>query len=384
MSGGVNAATEPGSRPNRDPARDAFVRQVLMPFVLARGALAIAASAALAFGTPREGFRTHAIGAVDALVRWDAEHYLTVADLGYGAGADAFFPLYPALVRVVGWVMPLPYAAVLVANLACLAALELLRRLVAHEHGPTIAARAVQLAIVFPTGFFLSAAYAESTYLACTLLVFLAARERRHGLAAVAVWLACLARPQGFVVTTLPFVVGWLVSGRSRATLPWFVLGALPALGQLLAMHQLATGDALGFLHADSVRSLAAFRTGPAAAPPPMLAVLLDEGFGPNLVRRLANLAALLLVGATAIAETRARRVPYALLAVFTVAMPLAFQRTIFDAASMGRYAAIAFPIYPFLARVSEREPVGEAAMRVFPLLQLVFFVAFASRIWAE
>lgn len=383
MSEGVNVESEPASR--RVALRDSpFVRDVLAPFLLARGVLALAASAALAFATPRPGFHADAIGPVDALVRWDAVHYLSVAERGYGHGSDAFFPLFPAITRALGMLVPLPYAAVWASNAACLVALELLRRLVTAEHEPALARRAVWLALVFPTGFFLSAAYAESTYLACTLLVFVAAREERRGLAAIAVWLACLARPQGFLCATAPFVLGWLAGDRSLRRFPWFVLGAVPALGQLLAMHHAASGDPLGFLHSDTVQSLRVFWAGPRAEPPPMLAVLAHEGFGPNLIRRLLNASALVLLAVCAVLEARQRRWDRASLVVLTVAIPLYFQRTLFDAASMARYATLAFPVYAQLARGSARAPVGRLLDTSFPLLQLVFFVAFASWVWAE
>lgn len=383
MTEGVNASSSP-----REHARallaSPFSRDVLVPFLAMRGALLLAGMAATAFFPARQGFHADAIGMVDALVRWDAVHYLNVAELGYGHGSDAFFPAYPTLTRLVGLVLPLAYAGVLVANVAQLVALGLLRRLVEADHGADVARRSVFMALIFPTSFFLSAAYAESTYLAFLLGAFVAFREQRLALASLAVWLACLARPQGFLCATLPFVFAWLAGPRTLRTFPWFTASSVLALVQLLLLHRTATGDPLGFLHAETVQSLRIFWGGSRPEPPPMMRVLLAEGFGPNLVRRIANAASLVLVATASIVEARRRRWDLASVGVLSVAMPLYFQHSLFDAASMGRYALLAFPIFALLGRIPETSFPRRLLDLAFPMLQLVFFLAFTSWMWAE
>lgn len=360
------------------------MRHVVIPFLVARSALVAATAMLLAFFGREDGYRTNSAFPVDVFIRWDSRYYLDIADRGYGAGSDAFFPVYPVLTRLAALVLPLPYAAVLVANVGCVAALELLRRLVLAQAGAATANRSVWIALIFPTSFFLSAAYAESTYLALLLAVFVAAQKRRYAFAALAVWLACLARPQGFFMTTLPFGVTWLLASRERRAFPWFTLAAFGALAQLLVLHAIASGDPLSFLHADGVRSLRVFWGDHVAASPSMVDVLVAEGFGPNLVRRLLNFSALALITAACVVEARRRRWELALTCALAVALPLYFQRTIFDAASMARYALFAFPVYALLARLPSGRNGRRFVELAFPLAQLVLFAAFAEGIWAE
>lgn len=381
MRFGVNLAGPLGERIRALYARP-IVRDVVLPFFVVRIALLAVGVAASRVFPRRPGLVAYADPFVDALVRWDAEYYLGLAQDGYGNRADAFFPAYPALVRVVGLVMPLPYAAVLVAQGMALLAYALLHRYVRREHGEALARRSVEVALLFPTAFFLGAAYAESTYLALLLGAFVAWREARPSLALWCVFFACLARPQGFLCATVPFVLGWAVESRRRATFPFFVVASGAALALLLALHVHASGDPLGFLHARSVQSLGVFRGD--VPPPPVLSVLRDEGFSANLVRRLLNLWALALVTVTVIVAVRRRRADEAAVVALTVALPLGFQHTVFDAASMARYAALAFPVYPLIASFSMDGERRRAVDTGFTMAQVVLFAAFAGWYWVE
>lgn len=383
MSEGVNIGSSIAAR-IRSFERTRFSTDVLVPFLVARAVIFVVGFSGSLLLPRRPVFVSDAIAIVDVLLRWDALSYLDVAERGYGNDADGFFPLYPWLVRGVGLVMPLPYAAVLVANVAALIALGLLRRLVEADYGRFVARRAVALAVIFPTSFFLSCAYAESTYLACVIGVFVAARERRIGLATIAVFLACLARPQGFFVATIPFVLAWTFGERSRRSIPWFVLGAVPALAALLAVHQVSSGDPFGFVHAESVQSLGVFWRSRSQPPPPLLDVLVSEGIGSNFVRRILNLASVGLVATASFVHARRRRIDLAAGAFLSLAVPLAFQRTLFDAASMARYAALAFPIYPLLAQGTASRGARRFVDLAFPTMQVVLFIAYAEWIWAE
>jgi len=375
-------ATADAARGARATARE-LTRHVLLPFALQRALLVLVGIALRSFLPDDRGFHTGLPRIVDMWVRWDAVHYMTVASEGYGGHADAFFPLYPAIAAAVGLVMPLPVAGLLVANVAALATLSLLY-LSLVEREPEVAVRAVVVALLFPTSFFLSAPYAESTYLACAIGAFLAADRGRLKLAALCVLLACLSRPHGLLALSLPFALAWLVHSRQPRELPWFTLAAPVALLVLVLIHLRASGDPLGFLHGKTVQGMRVFWSAPRPSPP-LTAVLLDEGIGPNLVRRLLNWSSLALVGAACVHLLRRRELAHAALCVLTLALPLYFHKSVFDAASMGRYALSCFPVFIVLARWTRRP--GPAAMATdwgFAMLQVVFFSLFTAWVWAE
>ena len=74
----------------------------------------------------------HQLGyGIDVWARWDSAFFLRIAEHGYDGTSAAFYPLYPGIVAVVGWVLAGQYvlAGVLVSLAACLGAFVLLYRL---------------------------------------------------------------------------------------------------------------------------------------------------------------------------------------------------------------------------------------------------------------
>lgn len=139
-------------------------------------------------------------------VRWDANHYLGLANNWYVNEGDprfhiVFYPLYPLAVRVI---QPLflgntALAATVLSNIflfaACWALYELARPQL-HERG---ARHAVRFLLLFPTSLYLSVPYSESVFLMLTLLSVLAARRDRIWLAVFLGALASASRIQGLL-----------------------------------------------------------------------------------------------------------------------------------------------------------------------------------------
>ncbi|MFQ6019690.1 MAG: mannosyltransferase family protein, partial [Dehalococcoidia bacterium] len=129
--------------------------------------------------------------------RWDAPHYLRIAEVGYrDVGEDrlflVFFPLYPLTVRAFHLVIPHYVVAGVAVSLAAAVVAGVLRyslaRLDSDDAGEP--GRAVWYFFLFPTAYFLAAPYAEALFLTFVLASFLAARKGRWGWAAVAGTLA--------------------------------------------------------------------------------------------------------------------------------------------------------------------------------------------------
>lgn len=359
---------------------------MLVPFLLSRTLLLLIGLGAAQLFPAQRGFHTPHSPLIDAWVRWDALHYLGVATEGYGGSNDAFFPLYPWSIRALGAILPVGISAVLIAQAATLGACVALYRWSAENWSVEIARDSVWMLLLFPTSFFLGAAYAESLYLLFAVAAL--ATARRHPILAFGfVLLACLCRPQGFLCLTLPFGVAWLIEDRSLRRFPFFALGSVFALGILMFAHQQASGDPLGFLHGDTLSGLGFYREAdPTSAPDPSVwAVLLDEGLGPNLARRVLNWFALALCLFGGIALLRRRRVAEGLLVWLTVGVPLFFHASIFDAASMARYALVAFPLFPLLAEWVARGPLRRRAVELsFPMVQVTLFSLYVNWYWAE
>ncbi|HVF56883.1 MAG TPA: mannosyltransferase family protein, partial [Pyrinomonadaceae bacterium] len=138
--------------------------------------------------------------------RWDAPHYLDIAQSGYVAtGVESrwivFYPLYPWLVRVFAFVFrEYVFSAFVVSTLASIAAGLLLLRLAAQDEEQRVARGAVFFLFIFPTSYFLHIGYTESLFLALALGSFVAARERRWWLAGLLGAFTSLSRVNGLLL----------------------------------------------------------------------------------------------------------------------------------------------------------------------------------------
>lgn len=106
---------------------------------------------------------------------FDGIHYLGIAERGYYQFEQAFFPLYPLLIRHLGWLLGDNYlwAGLLISNLSLVLSLFVFYKLLKRGG---FAERTIKWSIVFllfsPTSFYFGAVYTESLFLLLTLLSF--------------------------------------------------------------------------------------------------------------------------------------------------------------------------------------------------------------------
>jgi hypothetical protein len=191
-----------------------------------------------------------------AYTTWDGQHYLYLSENGYHAGeiSAAFFPLYPLLIHLGGFLTgDNLLAGLIVSNLASLIALYLLFKLVRELHGQRAAENTLLLYLAFPTAFFLCLVYTESLFLLLAVSFFYLLFRGRWGWAAVLAAIIPLARPEG-VLIALPSAVFYGIEGlrKGRFGLGHAILVLSPALGALayLAFMQAATGNAFEMFNA--------------------------------------------------------------------------------------------------------------------------------------
>jgi hypothetical protein len=188
---------------------------------------------------------------LDRLAGWDTWHFTRIAERGYLPPGlpccdQAFFPGYPALVRLV---MPLTAgsalaAGVLVTLVSGAVAAVLLHRLALQLTGDERTARtAVLFLSVAPFGIFLSAVYSEALFLALSLGAWLAAVRRQWWLAGAVAAGASLVRVNGLFLAA---ALGVLYLAQLRAD------GARRPRADVLALGlpALSTGAYFGYLTA--------------------------------------------------------------------------------------------------------------------------------------
>lgn len=238
---------------NRSAGKVSFTNDIFVPFVATRIMLLLIAWLSLdQFRTiPPEGAweldRGGQITTVsnrplttdnlilNAFSRWDSGWYYSVAKFGYhfvrGQPSNtAFFPLYPLLMRLVHLLLVTRadwswYASgIIVSNVALLAGLYYLYRIVQGEFNDATARRAVFYVLIFPTTLYYSAVYSESLFLLCTVAAIYYARGQRWWIANAFAAGAALTRSPG-IVLLLPLVLEYLRQHRFKLTaIRWNVL----------------------------------------------------------------------------------------------------------------------------------------------------------------
>ena len=217
-SRGVGDELERTSEPSSDRAA---LRAVTRPFWASRLlVLLLGVYASLAVGSG--GVPITSLGRVLTAPsnHWDANWYLLIAHTGYkNPESRAFFPLYPLLVKVGGWVIGDVYAGVVISLVAFLVALFLLYRLVELDFGSEVARVTVALVAFCPLAFFFSAIYTESLFLALSVGAIYAARRERWLIAGLVGAFAAATRSSG-VLLVLPIVLLYLYGPRGDASAP--------------------------------------------------------------------------------------------------------------------------------------------------------------------
>jgi Mannosyltransferase (PIG-V) len=212
-----------------DAGRMEAVRDVLRAFWISRaliwsvGLFAVLATWETSLGNPRlDPLWTTAPFAHDFLnavvspaARFDSAWLLEIADHGYAVDARAaFFPLYPLLVAAVATFGGSTLIAGIAVSIACsLAALYLLHRFVALDHGTEVARTTIWIVACFPVGLCLSAVYTEGLFLLLAVGALYAARLGNWPVACACAALAAGARSAG-VLLVIPLIVVMLYGPR--------------------------------------------------------------------------------------------------------------------------------------------------------------------------
>lgn len=357
----------------------------------------------------------HPLGSLGSILTapataWDAGAYLGIAQFGYAAGHyyDAYFPLYPALIRAGSWSPGASLVSAIVISLAALgAALYLLHRLVALEWGNEAADLTVLLVAIFPMAFFYSAVYTESLFLALSVGSIYSARRGWWGRAGIAGGLAAATRVTGILVL-VPVLLMYANRRKASSWLrPDAVFLLLIPLGLLLCFaYQGAHGDWLASLHSahtywhrrfipgvaavdgvgDFVRSLhqiaagekggillvPTFREAGQLSDPLKLAAANVTDFGFLVFACIATIGAI-----------RRLPAPYGAYAAVSVAVAASSVPRFEPLASFPRYLAVVFPCQIWLALWARGHPRRRAGAVIASGGLLALFASqFASWTW--
>jgi hypothetical protein len=316
---------------------------------------------------------------IDLHNRWDAAWYLDIAEKGYylrGDGKQAnvvFFPLYPLLVRLMGYLTGgnLVLAGWIVSSVFLALAVAMLTRLTQEFHPDIDPSRPALFLLVFPTAFYLNAVYSESMFLFLSLTVVFFALKRKFVLAGVCAALASATRVAGvflFVVLIVEFVqaYGWRALFTLRA---WPLALAPVGIIAFFLHHWVVFGDFFLYLTVQKTFGRD-FQSD--------LQEYLVIRNNPDLAHTLLDLTYTLLAIVFAFITLKRFRLSYGLYMLVSLAVALSTG----TALGIARYAMVMFPIYLIGAGI--RSTVGcNAWLFISTLFLALNITRFVHHNWA-
>lgn len=205
---------------------------------------------------------------------FDGVHYIKIAYEGYQAAfSQAFFPLYPFLVKVFNF---LPrninldpryfvdpsffYTALLLSNLFCFLFLVYFYKLLRIDYSKKTSFLTLILLLSFPTAFFLGSIYTESLFLFLTIASVYYYKKEKYILAGVLAALSSATRITG-IFLLIVFVIDFF-KNRKLIDFKKLVTILITPFGLIFYMLYLNKnfGDSLMFFHVQP--GFGAFRSG--------------------------------------------------------------------------------------------------------------------------
>ena len=331
--------------------------------------------------------------------KYDAYHYLKLAELGYENYTEngkplflVFFPLYPWLIRLLHGIIPdYQLCGHIISSLCYAGSCVLFGKLATEEFGRKVGRLSVLFLTAYPFAFFFSSIHTESLFLLLSLAGFYFIRRHDWLLAGLLGALAALTRSQGVFLAVVAFAEYWMCEHpvRKLRERNWRELWkdfygkilcmAIVAVGFViyLILNWRITGDPFAFSGFQKERWNQGFTLFPNTLALLKNALLSTPGegyefvpyttWGPQLVLFVFCLV-FLIYGI--------RRMPPVYTLYYTICMFLNFSLT--NPLSCCRYIACAFPLPIMLAVGSQRRPLlGKILLVIYGVLQGVFMLAY-------
>ena len=306
---------------------------------------------------------------------FDGVHYLGIAKDAYSAQfTQAFFPLYPILVKIVSFVTfgNFVVAGLLVSNLAFLAALILFYKLIAKTHSEKIALWSTLFLLAFPTSFYFGAIYTEGLFFLMIVAAFYLAEQKKFWQAAIVGSLASSTRLIGLFLT--PFIVSWK---NLKSALPALIV-PIGFLTYVLYL-KIQFNNPFYFLWAQSIfgqeRSVGSIILLPQVIY--RYLKILSTVAGQPFINAVLELSSTIIALTLLIFAIRIVKLPWILFGFAAIIIPTLTGTF----ASMPRYILVAFPIYIALAQIKSTSL--KVTLLIISLSLLVYLTAlFTQGYW--
>lgn len=320
---------------------------------------------------------------------FDGVHYLRIVLFGYSSQlSQAFFPLYPLLIKFISGGENVFLVALILSNFLAILALILFFKLIRIDFDKRIALLTIIFTLCFPTAFFLGAIYSESLFLVLILGTLLLIRRRKFLMAGIIAAFASATRIFGILIIPVLIIeiYNLVKSGQIKLKSLFFIRSALGVLisgGGLLAYMfflQVQFQNPIYFFTAQP--SFGAQRSGDSI-------ILLPQVLF-RYLKILTNVPFFSPPFITASLEVLFTLIPLTLLIIFFKKIRLSYAIFILSClilptltgtlSSMPRYALMSFLIFPLI--VSRFKRFIPAIMILLFLLQTYMVILFVRGYW--
>lgn len=139
---------------------------------------------------------------------FDGVHYLSIAQNGYAQFQQAFFPLYPLVIKIFSYLFGNNYlvAGLVISNVSFLAALFVLKKYLDGLKPRLNSTSALLFLLIFPTSFYFGAVYSEGLFLLLLSLSLYLTQKKNYFWASITGFLAATTRLMG-VLIFIPFLL---------------------------------------------------------------------------------------------------------------------------------------------------------------------------------
>ncbi len=211
----------------------------------------------------REGYLGSQFDAKVPYLAWvwanfDGRHFLSIVTEGYKQTNFAYFPLYPLLISLTGYIFPISHLllGIFISVVFYFSAMLVIFKIIRLDYEQKVANLSLLLLSFFPLSFFYHSVYTDSVFLFLTVSSFYFARKGKWWLSGLLCGLAMTTRLSG--IALLPaLLVEWYLQNKNlgaaklklrflQTGLPVLVLGCLGIFSYLLYL-QVYFGDLLLF-----------------------------------------------------------------------------------------------------------------------------------------
>jgi Gpi18-like mannosyltransferase len=322
---------------------------------------------------------------------YDGVHYILIATHGYNFGQQAFFPLYPTLIREFRKLVVDPIlSGVLISSVSFFIGLIYLRRLIEIDHPKIVTKWTIIALLAVPTSFFFTSVYTEGLFFLLIVTSFYSARKSNWLLAGILGGLASYTRFVGVFIFPALLVELWSQSQSKEFPIKKTLINAayllLIPIGILTYMNYLkdTTGDPLAFYHVQKLfnqsRSLSIVMPYQVYWRYVKMLLTVTHQDPSYLTLWLEFVTGLVFSLLTFISLFR-QRLSYAIFNLFAFAIPTFTGNLV----SLPRYVLVCFPAFILIGQLLAKYPqTRKSFLTAVIFLNIVFLAMFVNGYWVS